>query len=62
MKTIKIYMNDDPYKVADEFCKIFSIKENVKQKLIRNIIKCQKAFINKRVKENNNNKNEEEES
>ena len=62
MKTIKIYTNDDPYKVADEFCKIFSIKENVKQKLIRNIIKCQKAFINKRDKENNNNNNEEEES
>ena len=60
MKTIKIYMNDGPYKVADEFCKIYSIKESVKQKLIRNIIKCQKAYINKRDKEENNNNNEEE--
>jgi hypothetical protein len=59
MKTIKIYMNDDPYKVADEFCKIYSIKESVKQKLIRNIIKCQKAYINKRETENNNNEEEE---
>ena len=59
MKTIKIYMDDDPYKVADEFCMIYSIKESVKQKLIRNIIKCQKAFINKRDKENNNNEEEE---
>ena len=59
MKTIKIYMNDDPYKVADEFCRIYSIKESVKQKLIRNIIKCQKAYINKRENENNNNEEEE---
>lgn len=54
MKTINIYMNDDPYKVSDEFCKIYSIKESVKQKLIRNIIKCQKAYINKRENDNNN--------
>ena len=59
MKTIKIYMNDDPYKVADEFCKIYSIKESVKQKLIRNIIKCQKTYKNKRDKKKNNNEEEE---
>ena len=46
LRTIKIDLKSDPYRVADNFCKIYSIKESIKQKLINNIIGCQKAFLN----------------
>ena len=56
LRTLKIYIKSDPYKVADDFCKIYSIKESVKKKLIKNIIDCQKAYLN-----NKKNKEMEEE-
>ena len=46
LRTLKIYLKNDPYKVADEFCKIYSIKESVKKKLVKNIIDCQRAYLN----------------
>ena len=46
LRNLKIYLKSDPYKVADEFCKIYSIKESVKKKLIKNIIECQRAYLN----------------
>ena len=46
MRSLKIFIKSDPYKVAGDCCKIYSIKENVKQKLIKNIIDCQKAYLN----------------
>ena len=46
MKSIKINIESDPYKIANEFCKVYSIKENMKQKLIKNIINCQNTYLN----------------
>ena len=46
LKTIKIDMKSNPYKIADNFCKIYSIKDNIKKKLIKNIIECQRAYLN----------------
>ena len=46
LRSLKIFIKSDPYKVAGDFCKIYSIKESVKQKLIKNIIDCQKAYLN----------------
>ena len=45
MKNLKIYINSDPYKIANCFYKIYSIKDDVKQKLIKNIINCQSVFL-----------------
>ena len=59
LRVIKIYMESDPYKIADEFCKIYSIKESVKRKLINNIISCQKAYINNKKQEEMENEREE---
>ena len=59
-----MYENDDANEVVEEFCKIHSIDDNIKNKLILNIENCQKKFL---MKENDNNnqdeieKNEEEE-
>ena len=46
LRTLKIYLKNDPCKIADEFCKIYSIKESVKKKLVKNIIECQRAYLN----------------
>ena len=46
MKNLKIYMNSNPFKIANNFCKIYSIKDNTKQKLINNIIECQNYYLN----------------
>ena len=45
-RTLKINIRNDPYKIANNFCKIYSIKEKGKQKLIKNIINCQNVYLN----------------
>ena len=46
-QTLKIYENDDANKIVEDFCKIHSIDNNIKNKLIANVIKCQKEYLNK---------------
>ena len=45
MKNLKIDINSDPYKISNDFCKIYSIKDDANQKLIKNIINCQNVFL-----------------
>ena len=45
MKNLKIYIKSDPYKIANDFCKIYSVKDDVKRKLIKNIINCQNVYL-----------------
>ena len=47
VQTLKVYENDDANKVVEEFCKIHSIDNNIKNKLIANVENCQKEFLNK---------------
>ena len=47
IKTLKIHANDDAKKIANNFCKIYSIKDSIKQKLIKNIVEYQKIYIMK---------------
>ena len=44
-QTLKVYENDDANKVIEEFCKIHSIDDNIKNKLVTNILNCQKQFL-----------------
>ena len=67
MKTLKVYENDDPNEVVEEFCKIHSIDDNIKSKLVANIENCQRQFLMKNNESNENDiesnpeENEEEE-
>ena len=64
MKTLKVYENDDPNEVVEEFCKIHSIDDNIKSKLVANIENCQRQFLMKNSEndfESNPEENEEEE-
>ena len=60
IQTLKIYENDDPNKVVEEFCKINSVNNNIKNKLIINIENCQKEFLKKNKNNNKYNINNEE--
>ena len=44
-QTLKVYENDDVNKVIEEFCKIHSIDDYIKNKLVTNILNCQKQFL-----------------
>ena len=58
IQTIKVYENDDPNDVVEEFCKIHTIDDNIKYKLVANIKNCQKQFLMKENKSNNESENE----
>ena len=60
-QTLKVYENDDANKVVEEFCKIHSIDDNIKSKLVTNIENCQKQFLMNDNKNQNDEDNEEEE-
>jgi len=60
-QTLKVYENDNANKVVEEFCKIHSIDDNIKNKLVNNIINCQKQFLLKDKNENQNDDDNEEE-
>ena len=62
-QTLKVYENDDANKVVEEFCKIHSVDDNIKNKLVNNIVNCQKQFLLKdnRNENQNDEDNEEEE-
>ena len=63
-QTLKVYENDDANKVIEEFCKIHSIDDNIKNKLVTNILNCQKQFLlkgNKNESQNDEDNEEEEE-
>ena len=61
MKTLKVHENDDANEVIDEFCKIHSIDDNIKSKLVENIKLCQKQFLMRDNDEDNENDKEEDE-
>ena len=48
IRKIKVYENDDPMEIAENFCKTYSIKDNIKEKLAMNIkLFKEKYLINK---------------
>ena len=60
-QTLKVYENDDANKVVEEFCKIHSVDDNIKNKLVTNIVNCQKQFLLKDSKNENQNDDDNEE-
>ena len=54
IQTLKVYEDDDPNEVVEEFCKIHSIDDSIKNKLVANIETCQKQFLSNGIKNNDN--------
>ena len=46
-RTIKIYLDDDIGKSIDKFCKIYNLKENIKEKLTKIIIDLRDDYLDK---------------
>jgi hypothetical protein len=58
---LKIRLRDDPNQVAESFCKIYCLKEEIKDKLSQTIAGLMKMYLNKGSEEDsigleNNNK------
>lgn len=46
-RTIKVYVSDDPYDVADNFCKTYCLKEEVKERLAKTILNFRNLYLQK---------------
>ena len=61
VRKIKIYENDDPMEIAENFCKTYNIKDNIKEKLAMNIkLFKEKYLINKEYEDEEKEEEEEE--
>ena len=44
---IKVYLNEDPYDVADNFCKTYCLKNEVKERLAKTILNFRNLYLQK---------------
>ena len=51
---MRIHRDDDPYEIADNFCKIYGMKDEIKDRLAKTILK----FINTYLIKNERSPNE----
>ena len=52
-RTLKIYLSDDPYDIADNFCKTYCLKEEIKERLAKTILNFRNLYLQKNnIKEN----------
>ena len=52
-RVIKVYLNDEPYDIADNFCKTYCLKEEIKERLAKTILNYRNIYLQTR---NNANK------
>ena len=46
-RIIKVYLSDDPYDVADNFCKTYCLKEEIKERLGKMILNYRTVYLQK---------------
>ena len=56
-RVLRISKYDDPEYIADNFCKIYGLKDEIKNRLIKTIYHFINLYLNKPVDESNNNNN-----
>lgn len=49
---IKVYLNEDPYIVAENFCKIYSLNEEILKRLSKMILDFRNIYIKKNISSN----------
>ena len=52
MKTLKIYINKNPFETANNFCDENNIKKSTREKIIKKIKKLQQIYNQIKNKEN----------
>ena len=50
-RMIKIYPNDDPKEITEEFCKTYQIKDDIKKKLYHNICNFKQQYLKNKEEE-----------
>ena len=44
-RTLKVHVDDDPFEIADNFCKVYGMKDEIKERLARTIIKFMEIYL-----------------
>ena len=52
---IKVYVNEDPYDIANNFCKTYGLKKEVIERLAKTILNFRNLYLQKNNINNNNN-------
>lgn len=42
---MKVHKDDDPYEIADNFCKVYGMKEEIKQRLAKTISQFMHLYL-----------------
>ena len=56
-RQIKVYLSEDPYDVADNFCKTYCLKNEVKERLAKTILNFRNLYLQKNHIQNKKNDN-----
>ena len=56
-RQIKVYLSEDPYDVADNFCKTYCLKNEVKERLAKTILNFRNLYLQKNHIQNKNDDN-----
>ena len=54
-RMIKVYVNEDPYDIANNFCKTYGLKKEVIERLAKTILNFRNLYLQKNNINNNNN-------
>ena len=60
IRKIKVYEKDDPIEIAENFCKTYKIKDNIKEKLVMNIKSFKEKYLINKEYEDEEDKDYEE--
>jgi hypothetical protein len=53
-RMIKVYVNEDPYDIANNFCKTYGLKKEVIERLAKTILNFRNLYLQKNNINNNN--------
>jgi hypothetical protein len=46
-RNLRVHKDDDPYEIAEEFCRIYGLKEEIKERLAKTILKFMSIYLSK---------------
>ena len=44
-RTLRVHKDDDPYEVSENFCKVYGMKEEIKQRLAKTILQFMNLYL-----------------
>jgi len=44
-RTLRVHKEDDPYEIAENFCKVYGMKDEIKQRLAKTILQFMNLYL-----------------